>query len=128
MFRIVYRVRRPRRRVAPKASRAKYEQHKEAARALAHQKLEHFAPLYGVVYKKVFIKNSRSRWGSCSERGNLNFNYRVALLPEALVDYVVVHELCHLIHFNHSPAFWAEVARAVPNWRTLRRELKKIRL
>lgn len=93
-----------------------------------HQKLARLAPLYGVTYKKVFIKNSRSRWGSCSERGNLNFNYRVALLPEPLADYVVAHELCHLIHFNHSPAFWQEVARAVPNWRQARRELRKIRL
>jgi predicted metal-dependent hydrolase len=127
MFRVVYRVRR-RRRTASKASVAHYEENKEAARAIVHQKLAHFAPLYGVSYKKVFIKNSRSRWGSCSERGNLNFNYRIALLRDDLANYVVVHELCHLIHFNHSLAFWAEVERAVPGAKTLRRELRKIRL
>lgn len=124
---VVYRARRRRRR-ASAASVARYEKHKEAARSLVRQKLARLAPLYGVSYKKVFIKNSRSRWGSCSERGNLNFNYRVALLPEPLADYVVVHELCHLIHFNHSKDFWAEVARTVPHWRELRRELRKIRL
>ncbi len=129
MFRIVYRVRRRRvRRVASKASVEKYEQHKEAARALVQAKLAHFAPLYGVIYNKVFIKNSRTRWGSCSEKGNLNFNYRIALLPEPLADYVVVHELCHLLHFNHSPAFWAEVARQVPGWRQLRRQLRTVKL
>src|SRR6185503_7472549 len=127
MFRVYYRRRRLRRR-ASKASIARYEEHKEAARALVHEKLARLAPLYGVSYKKVFIKNSRSRWGSCSERRNLNFNYRLALLPDELADYVVAHELCHLIHFNHSPAFWAEVARACPEWKRLRRELKKIRL
>ena len=127
MFRVVYRVRRRRRR-ASGASVARYNTHKEAARALVHAKLAHFAPRYGVIYNKVFIKNSRSRWGSCSERGNLNFNYRIALLPEALADYVVVHELCHLIHFNHGPAFWAEVARQVPGWRRLRAKLRTLKL
>jgi predicted metal-dependent hydrolase len=127
MFRVVYRVRR-RRRKASKASVARYERHKEEARALVHEKLARLAPFYRVAYKKVFIKNSRSRWGSCSSRGNLNFNYRVVLLPPELADYVVAHELCHLIHFNHSKDFWAEVERAVPQWRALRSELKKIRL
>ncbi len=129
MFRVVYRVRRKRvRRRASGASVARYTTHKEAARVLVHAKLAQFAPRYGVIYNKVFIKNSRTRWGSCSEKGNLNFNYRIALLPEALADYVVVHELCHLIHFNHSPAFWAEVARTVPNWRVLRRQLRTVKL
>jgi predicted metal-dependent hydrolase len=86
------------------------------------------APLIGVTYKKVFIKNSRSRWGSCSERGNLNFNYRIALLPPELADYVVVHELCHLVHFNHSPAFWAEVSKLIPEWKSARKRLKAVKL
>lgn len=125
MFRIVYR---RRRRKASRASVASYTKYKEAARALVHARLAHWAPLYGVLYGKVFIKNSRSRWGSCSLRGNLNFNYKVALLPPALADYVVVHELCHLKHFNHSAEFWAEVARAVPEWKMLRKRLRAIKL
>lgn len=109
-------------------SQERYKKHKEAARLLVHARLAYFAPLYGVVYRGVFIKNSRSRWGSCSEKGNLNFNYRVALISPELLDYVVVHELCHLIHFNHSPLFWAEVERTVPNWRVLRHELRTLKL
>jgi len=107
---------------------AQYEKYKEEARALVLERLLHFAPLFGVSLKKVFIKNSRTRWGSCSSKGNLNFNYRLALIEPELVDYVVVHELCHLKHFNHSPLFWAEVARAVPHWKLLRKRLRTIKL
>lgn len=123
MFR-VYRVRR--RQKASKASVLRYEEHKEAVRALVHARLAHFAPLLGVAYKKVFIKNSRTRWGSCSKLGNLNFNYRLAFLSPELADYVVVHELCHLRHFNHSKAFWEEVGKVLPEWPALRRELRKV--
>ena len=93
-----------------------------------HERLQHFAPYFGVSVKKVFIKNSRTRWGSCSSKGNLNFNYRLALIEPELVDYVVVHELCHLKHFNHSIDFWREVERAVPNWKMLRKQLRTIKL
>ncbi len=123
MFR-TYRVRR--RRKASQASVARYEEYKEAARALVHARLLHFAPLLNVTYKKVFIKNSRTRWGSCSKLGNLNFNYRLALLSPELADYVVVHELCHLLHFNHSKVFWDEVGKLLPEWQRLRTELRKI--
>jgi predicted metal-dependent hydrolase len=125
MWRVV-RVRR--RRKASKASTTLYETHKEAARALVHARLAHFAELYQVSFKRVAIRNSRSRWGSCSAKGNLNFNYRLVLLPPHLVDYVVVHEVCHLKHFNHSPDFWAEVARTCPEWKRLRRELRTVKL
>ncbi len=121
-------VRRRIRRVTSKASAARYVQHKEAARALVHARLAHFAPQYGVIFGRVAIRNSRSRWGSCSQLGNLNFNYKVLLLPPALADYVVVHELCHLKHFNHSPDFWAEVARAIPHYKALRAQLRKIKV
>ena len=127
MFRVV-RVQRRRRRKASGLSLAQYEKYKEEARALVHERLANFAPFFGVSLKKVFIKNSRTRWGSCSSKGNLNFNYRLALIEPELVDYVVVHELCHLKHFNHSPLFWAEVARAVPNWKLLRKRLRTIKL
>ena len=103
-------------------------QHKESARTLVHARIAHYNELYQVEIKRVAIKNSRSRWGSCSLGGNLNFNYRLVLLRQELADYVVVHELCHLKHFNHSADFWAEVARACPGWKALRRELKLIRL
>jgi hypothetical protein len=65
------------------------------------------------------------RWGSCSKKGNLNFNYKIALLPQRHSDYVIVHELCHLREFNHSKKFWDLVEQAVPNHRALRTELKR---
>ncbi len=70
------------------------------------------------------IKNHKTRWGSCSELGNLNFNYKLIFLPDAIVDYIVVHEICHLIEFNHSQDFWRLVARTIPNFRELRHELR----
>lgn len=106
-------------------SKGHYSKYKEAARQHVHARLLHYNRHYGYLYNKVFIRNTRSRWGSCSSRGNLNFNYKVALLPAELCDYVIVHELCHLAEFNHSSAFWALVARTVPDHRTLRRTLRR---
>jgi len=103
-----------------------YAKYREAARAVVHARLAHYNRLYGYAYRKVFIRNTRSCWGSCSTRGNLNFNYKVALLPEEPRDYIIVHELCHLAEFNHSPAFWAQVERAFPHHRTLRRALRAV--
>lgn len=106
--------------------REHYEKHREAVRRLVHARLAHYNLLYCHSYNKVFIRNTKSRWGSCSTRRNLNFNYRVAFLPSELCDYVIVHELCHLAEFNHSPAFWAQVARVFPNHRILRRSLRVV--
>lgn len=128
MFKVVYRRRRRPYRKASRASKKEFAEHKAEARRLVLERLAHFAPRAGVEYKKVFIKNSRSRWGSCSQLGNLNFNYRVVRLPPAVLDYVVVHELCHLIHFNHSRVFWGEVEKLVPNWRELRRQLRTVKI
>lgn len=106
--------------------RSHYIQNREVARKLINTKLKHFAPLCGVSYKKVSIRNQKSRWGSCSSRGNLNFNYRLIFLPEPLCDYVIVHELCHLKEMNHGPAFWAEVEKVMPDYEARVIELKKI--
>jgi hypothetical protein len=114
-------------------SRRDYVAHKEAARRLVHERLIHFSRYYVerghvVPYKRVAIRNQRSRWGSCSKVGNLNFNYRLVHIRPELQDYIIVHELCHTKEFNHAPAFWALVALAVPDWRNLRGELRKIML
>ena len=109
-----------------KRSRVHYAKHKERARVLVHARLGFFNTFYRLRFRKVFIKNSKSRWGSCSERGNLNFNYKILFLPHEVQDYLIVHELCHLAHFNHSPQFWAEVARSTPNHRALRRQLRTL--
>ena len=96
----------------------------DPARKLIEGRLAHFQPLYGVSWKKVIIRNQKTRFGSCSRGGTLSFNYRLLFLPPHLSDYVIVHELCHLIEFNHSKRFWALVARAAPDFRASRRELR----
>lgn len=99
--------------------------------ALADQALKalparaaHFAPLVGVTYGRITIRNQRSRWGSCSAQGNLNFNCLLMLCPPEVQDYVVVHELCHRKEMNHSPKFWAEVERVMPDYKIRLKWLK----
>ncbi len=98
--------------------------YREQARRTAYSLIARYAPFYGVQVRSVSIRDQRSRWGSCSRKGGLSFNYRIALLPELLAVYVVVHELCHLVEFNHSERFWAQVARTVPNHRAARKALR----
>jgi predicted metal-dependent hydrolase len=109
--------------VGLKGTRAEFLALKESARRLVHERIAHFCTIYPFVCNRVSIRNQGTRWGSCSKKGNLNFHYRIALLPEHLRDYVIVHELCHLGEFNHSRNFWDLVARAVPNHKALRAEL-----
>ncbi len=116
-----------------KGNAAHYKAHKETARALVAGKVVRWNAYYaqqGYVFPakvgRVAIRNQRSRWGSCSKQGNLNFNYKIALLPEPLADYIIIHELCHLGEFNHSQAFWDLVAVAVPDHRDRRAELRQI--
>ncbi len=109
--------------LAPADTEDLYEKHKEAARMYAHAKVEHYNSFYNFSWKRIAIRNQKTRWGSCSKQGNLNFSYKLALLPEHLVDYIVVHELCHLGEFNHSEKFWNLVARVFPEYKALRKEL-----
>lgn len=113
-------VRRRRRTINP----TQYLAHRERARELVTERLQHWNTIYGCTYHRVAIRNQVTRWGSCSSRGNLNFNYRILFLPQHLIDYIVVHELCHLIELNHSPAFWAQVARTVPDYASCVLELR----
>lgn len=117
------------RRFAPKPPRREarraYLLHKEAARRFAYAAIARLAPIYGVAVKAVSIRDQSTRWGSCSRDGRLSFNYRIALLPERMAEYVVVHELCHLLAFDHSARFWAFVARTVPEHRALRKALRE---
>ena len=79
-------------------------------------------------YRRVSIKDQKTCWGSCSRKGNLNFNYKLLFLPEHLQDYVIVHELAHLVELSHSRRFWAVVAGVLPDWRVRRRELRGRRI
>ena len=113
-----------RRRASLAGTKRDYEAHKERARVLVHQKLKVWNAHYQHHYKRVAIRNQKSRWGSCSTKGNLNFHYRILMLPEALQDYIIVHELCHLAIFNHSKQFWDLVAQTIPDHAQRRRELR----
>ena len=105
-------------------SRADYKRHAETARRLALQKIGQFNQIYKVNFNRLAIRDQSTRWGSCSRKGNLNFNYRIALLPERLADYIVVHEMCHLRELNHSRKFWDLVSVAVPDYAIRRKELR----
>jgi predicted metal-dependent hydrolase len=96
----------------------------EAARILP-EKVQRFAKQMDVSYGRITIRSQRTRWGSCSVKGNLNFNCLLMLCPEYVQDYVVIHELCHRKEMNHSAAFWAEVERHCPDYRDRRKWLKE---
>lgn len=98
---------------------------KVVARELVHHRLEYFNDYYRFTYRNVCIRNQRTRWGSCSRQGNLNFNVKIAHLPSHLADYIIVHELCHLREMNHSSKFWNLVAKTFPDHKDLRKELRK---
>lgn len=87
------------------------------ARIRFESRCAYFAPLIGVTYHTLRIKNQKSRWGSCSGKGNLNFNWKLIMAPEEVLDYLVVHELCHLKYMDHSKEFWSLVASILPDYR-----------
>ena len=103
---------------------AEYLKLKEHARAMVTRRLEKFADIYGFEYKGVAIRNQKTRWGSCSSKGNLNFNYKILLLPQRHADYIIVHELCHLKEFNHGKRFWNLVAQTIPEYEKIVAQLK----
>ena len=110
--------------VLVKNSKKAYLEHKGLALALAQERIAYFNQMYGFKFHKISIKNQKTRWGSCSKKGNLNFNYKIASLPREMADYIIVHELCHLKEFNHSSNFWDLVAKSMPNYLNLRKQLK----
>lgn len=95
------------------------------AKAFIPERVDHFAPLIGVHPGRITIRSQKTRWGSCSAKGNLNFNCLLMLTPPEVIDSVVVHELCHLKHMNHSKAFYDEVLRVYPEYHKWHRWLKE---
>lgn len=91
---------------------------------LIPRRVSYFAEKIGVSYGKITLRQQKTRWGSCSANGNLNFNWLLILAPPQVLDYVVVHELCHRKEMNHSPAFWKEVEAILPDYREKRKWLK----
>lgn len=98
--------------------------YRKEARRYLEEKAARWAVRMNLDYGRIAVRDQATRWGSCSTKGNLNFNWRLVLLPEELADYVVVHELAHRIHMNHSKAFWEAVERELPDYRLRRRKLK----
>ena len=92
------------------------------------KRVRHYCEAMGVTVGYVTVKDQKTRWGSCSAKGNVNFNYQLAFLPDELLDYVVIHELAHRRHMNHSRAFWAEVEKYCPDYLERREQLKEYSL
>ncbi|MEI6305051.1 MAG: M48 family metallopeptidase [Candidatus Taylorbacteria bacterium] len=112
-------------------SRKLYNENKENARKLISERVIHFLsyyePKHGIKVGKIAIRNQKSRWGSCSKKGNLNFNYKLVFLEPSIRDYVIVHEICHIKEFNHGRGFWDLVAETVPDYREIRKRLRGLR-
>lgn len=99
---------------------------KKKAREILTRKTDEFKVLLNVDDKKIRIGDQKTRWGSCSSSGTLSYNWHLILLPEELIDYVVVHELCHFIEMNHSKEFWKQVAYILPDYKERRKKLKEL--
>lgn len=97
----------------------------ELAKQVIPQRVAFFARQMDVTYGRITIRNQKTRWGSCSQAGNLNFNCRLMTMPPEILDYVVVHELCHRKQMNHSRTFWEEVEKVLPDYRVTRQWLKQ---
>ena len=98
--------------------------YKLQAQGHIEQRVSYFSPLVGAWPKSIEIKTYRARWGSCNSNGELQFNWKIIMAPTAVVDSVVVHELCHLLHMHHGPDFWAQVKRVLPNYKDAKQWLK----
>ena len=89
--------------------------------------MHYYGERHDITVGKIAIRNQKSRWGSCSKKGNLNFNYKLVFLSPEIRDYVIVHEICHIKEFNHGRDFWNLVGEAVPEYKEMRKRLRGLR-
>jgi predicted metal-dependent hydrolase len=99
--------------------------YRDQARRVFLEKMMRFAPEMGVNFQQLRVREQKSRWGSCSAQGNINLNWKAVLAPERIIDYIIIHELAHLKHLNHSPDFWRLVAEHSPEYRECRLWLRR---
>ncbi len=109
----------------PKYTPQELEELMKRAHEIIPDRVRYYANIMQVNYNRIFIKKQRTKWGSCSSAGNLNFNCLLTQVPESVMDYVIVHELCHRKEMNHSKQFWNEVAKVLPDYEVRREWLKK---
>lgn len=107
-----------------KLSAAEIQKLADKASKIIPEKVKYYADLMNVPYRRITIRRQKTRWGSCSNKGNLNFNCLLMLAPDEVVDYVVVHEVCHLIEMNHSKAFWKLVEQVMPDYKEQKKWIK----
>lgn len=100
--------------------------YREFAAGEFSRRAAHWAHELGVAFGKLVVSNPKARWGSCDAADNLRINWRVVMAPSPLVDYVLAHELCHVVHKNHSRRFWNKLAGVMPDWRVRREELRRL--
>ncbi|ACO87025.1 M48 family metallopeptidase [Clostridium botulinum] len=99
--------------------------YKEQAVKVLKERTDYYSSILKVVPKNIVIKNQKTLWGSCSSKGNINYNYKIVMAPLKILDYIVVHELCHLVHMNHSKDFWHLVESIIPDFKERRNWLKE---
>lgn len=97
---------------------------REKAREAICERAEEYSKLIGVCYSNIRIKDTKTRWGSCSSKGNLNFSWRIIMAPVVVMDYIIIHELCHLRHMNHSKEYWKTVEQYMPDYKQYKEWLK----
>ena len=112
----------------PRASTAERRQYRVQALRIVEDKITKLNAHYNFQYNRIAIRDQRTRWGSCSSRKNLNFNYRIVFLPDHLAEYLVAHELCHLAQMNHGQQFWDLVGETIPDYKEMRAQLRKMRM
>lgn len=104
---------------------ALFSWYKDQAKVILGEKIVYYAEMLGVSYNQLRIKEQRTRWGSCSNKGNINLNWRIILAPEPVIDYLVLHEVAHLKQLNHSAAFWQLIEKNLPNYRNCKKWLRE---